>query len=184
MVRKHLLPIFITFFFTCFYTHNLSAQSTDTSKLFPTQGRKQVSILKKVKVNADTLKMLLVVPNSNMWVIWGKKMNYFNEVMTIADFQKNIIAKGLTNKIPSISDRIGLYNAYINYRPFVILGESSKDLGTKGYRVRLSLYNPMRSDFIFQNEVRLNLMWEGYTDLRVLYPLFNSLADYLNEQVN
>lgn len=183
MERKHLLNIFPIFFFTCLNS-SLTAQSTDTSKLFPTQGRKQVSILKKVNVNADTLKMLLVVPNSNIWVIWGKKMNYFNEVITIADFQKNIIARGLTNKIPSISDRVGLYNAYIHYRPFVILSETVKGSGTKGFHVRLNLYDPMRSDLIFQNEVRLNLMWEGYTDMRVLYPLFNSLVDYLNGQVN
>ena len=78
MKRKHLLKILTIFFFTC-VNLTLTAQSTNTSKLFPTQGRKQVSILKKVNVNADTLKMLLVVPNSNIWVIWGKKMNYFNE---------------------------------------------------------------------------------------------------------
>ncbi len=126
--------------------------------------------------------MLLIVPNSNIWVLFGKDMNYFKEVMTIADLERDIIAKGLSDKIPNISGRIGMHNAYINYKPFVILSLSSKDLVTKGYRVRLNLYDPMRSDLIFQNEVRVNIAWEGYTDQKVLFPLLNSLVDYLNEQ--
>lgn len=181
MKRRHLLKIFTIIFFTC-VNSTLSAQSTDTSKLFPTQGHKQVSILKKVNVNADTLKMLLVVPNSNIWGIWGKQMNYFNEVMTIADFQKNIIAKGLTDKIPSISDRIGLYKAYIHYRPYVLLSETIKHVGGKKFEVGLNLYDPVRADLIFQNVIHFNLLWEEYTDLKALFPLFNSLVGYLNEQ--
>ena len=102
--------------------------------------------------------------------------------MTIVDLQRDIIAKGLSDKVPSISDRIGLHNAYINYKPFVILSVSSEDLVSQGFRTRLSLYDPMRSDIIFKNEVRLNLMWEGYTNQKVLYPLLNSLVDYLSEQ--
>ena len=109
-------------------------------------------------------------------------MNFFKEVMTMADLQKDIIAKGLSDKIPSISDRIGLHNAYIHYKPFVILNISSEDLMTQGFHTRLSLFDPMRSDIIFKDDVRLNLMWEGYSDKKVLYPLLNSLVDFLNEQ--
>lgn len=181
MGRKHLLKIFPVILFTCFNS-TLTAQLTDTSKLFPTEGRKQVSISKKVNVNADTLKRLLVIPNSNIWGIWAKQMNYFNEVMTIADFQKNIIAKGLTNKVPSISDRIGLYKAYIHYRPYVLLSQTIKHVGRKKFEVRLNLYDPVRADLIFQNVIHFNLLWEEYTDLKALFPLFNSLVGYLNEQ--
>ena len=181
--KKHLLNIFISLLFTC-VCYKLKSQSVDTSKLFPTQGHKQISILKTINVNADSLKMLLVVPNSNTWLIWGKKLNYFNEVMTIADFEKNIIAKGLTEKIPGISDRIGLYKAYVNYRPYVILSNTTKAIGTKRYQIRLNLYDPKRADLIFQNEVEVNLLWESYSDLKILYPLFNSLVDFLNRQVN
>ena len=183
MGRKHLLKIFSIIFFTC-ANSTVTAQHIDTSQLFPTPGRKHVSILKNINVNADTLKMLLVVPNSNIWCIWGKQMNYFNEVMTIADFQKNIIAKGLTDKIPGISDRIGLYKAYIHYRPYVLLSETIKHVGGKKYEVKLNLYDPVRADLIFQNAIHFNLLWEEYTDLKALFPLFNSLVGYLNEQVN
>ncbi len=102
--------------------------------------------------------------------------------MTVYELQKDIIAKGLADKIPSISDKISLYNACISYKPFVMLIPSSEDLKTQGFRSRLSLYDPLQSDMIFKNEVRLNLMWEGYSDQKVLYPLLNSLIDYLNEQ--
>lgn len=172
-------------FLICFYSCGTTGQSTESNpsmNRFPTKGHKAVSVLKRTNINADTLKTLLIVPNTNSWVQIGKNMNYFKEVMTIADLQRDIIAKGLSDKIPSISDRIGLHNAYIKYKPFVILSLSSQDLGTQGFRTRLNLYDPMRSDIIFQNEVRLNLMWEGYNDQKVLYPLLNSLVDYLNEQ--
>lgn len=185
MVRQpFLINIAITALF-CFYscqTTNKPTGLTPNSNRFPTNSNKQVTVLKRLNVSSDTLKTLLIVPNSGSWIEIGRNMNYFKEVMTIVDLQKNIIAKGLSDKIPSISDRIGLHNAYINYKPFVILSVSSEDLGSQGFRTRLNLYDPMRSDIIFKNEVRLNLMWEGYTNQKVLYPLLNSLVDYLSEQ--
>ena len=185
MTRRLLIILFATTSLICFFYNKINAQTTDSiskSERFPTKGHKEVTILKRINVNADTLKTLLIVPNNTSWIEIGKKLNYFKEVRTFLEFQKDIIAKGLSDKIPSISDKIGLYNAYVNYKPFVILINSSEDLKTQGFRTRLSLYDPLRSDMIFKNEVRLNLMWEGYSDKKILYPLLNSLMDYLNEQ--
>jgi len=169
----------------CLFCHEVIGQTTEvvpSSNRFPAKGDKKVTILKRTNVNADTLRTLLIVSNDSSWKETGKGLNYFKEVMTMAELQKDIIAKGLSDKVPSISDRIGLYNAYLHYKPFVILILSSEDLKTKGFRTRLSLYDPMRSDMIFKNDIRLNLMWEGYSDKKVLYPLLNSLMDYLEEQ--
>ena len=47
--------------------------------------------------------------------------NYFDKILTFEEFQKDIISKKLDDKIPSVSDRIGLKNAYKHYGPFVIL---------------------------------------------------------------
>lgn len=172
-------------FLFCCCCHEAIGQTTEvvpTSNRFPAKANKKVTILKRTNVNADTLRTLLVVSNDTTWKEIGKRLNYFKEVMTMAELQKDIIAKGLSNKVPSISDRIGLYNAYQHYKPFVILILSSEDLKTKGFHTRLSLYDPMRSDMIFKNDVRLNLMWEGYSDKKVLHPLLNSLVDYLEKQ--
>jgi|GEM_PF-6641638 len=185
MKKEFLFVFFVmhSLFFFCF--HEAIGQITHVtpiSNLFPAKGGKKVTILKRTDVDADTLKTLLVVSNDSSWRETVKRMNYFNEVMTMADLQKDIIVKGLTDKVPSISDRIGLYNASLHYKPFVILILSSEDLKAKGFYTRLSLYDPMRFDMIFKNEVRLNLMWEGYSDQKVLYPLLNSLVDYLGDQ--
>lgn len=180
---------FVVFFVVtsqiCFYSCQTASKITAVhpgSQRFPTKSHKAVTVLKRISVDADTLKTLLIVPNQDSWIELGKKINYFKEVMTIAELQRDIIAKGLTYKIPAISDRIGLYNACKNYKPFVMLSFLTRDLGTEGVRTRLSIYDPIRSDVTFQNEVRLNLMWEGYSDQKVLYPLLNSFVDYLNEQ--
>lgn len=185
MTRRYFLNFFVIISLICFNCCKTTSKATElnpNSKRFPAKSYKAVTVLKRINVGADTLKTLLIVPTQDSWIELGKKINYFKEVMTIVDLQKDIIAKGLTNKIPTISDRIGLYNACINYKPFVILNLSVRDLGTAGVRTRLSIYDPIRSDITFQNEVRLNLMWEGYTDQKVLYPLLNSFVDYLNEQ--
>ncbi len=185
MIRLTLAIFFAVTSLICFCSIETIAQTTDSnlnSKLFPTKGHKEVAILKSTNVSADTLKTLLIVPNTTSWIEIGKKINYFKEVMTVAELQRDIIAKGLSDKIPSISDRLGLYNACIHYKHFVLLNMSVEDLKTQGVRTRLSLFDPMRSDIIFKNEVRLNMMWEGYSDKKILYPLLNSLVDYLSEQ--
>jgi len=154
--------------------------NSDTGR-FPAKN-KTVTILKKVSVNADTLKTLIIVPNTPYWREMTKNMKYFKEVMTFAELQKDIIAKGLTDKIPTISDRIGLNNAYKYYRPFVILNMTKEQKPGKGWYAGLTLYDPGKADYIFQNEIWLNLMWDGWTDQGTMYPLFNSLLNYLHEQ--
>jgi hypothetical protein len=185
MKRHFLFFFFLINSLFCSFSHEAIGQSTEVvpnSNRFPAKRDKKVTILKKTNVNADTLRTLLIVSNDSSWKEIGKSLSYFKEVMTMAELQKDIIAKGLSDKVPSISDRIGLYNAYLHYKPFVILILSSEDLKTKGFRTRLSLYDPKRSEMIFRNDVRLNLMWQVYADKKVLYPLLNSLVDYLEEQ--
>ena len=51
-----------------------------------------------------------------------------------------------------------------------------------GWFAGLTLYDPKNAEMIFENEIKLNLMWDGWTDQGTMYPLFNSLLDYLREQ--
>lgn len=154
-----------------------------TTGHFPARQR-AVNVIKKDPVHADTLKTLLIVPNSksDYWLQMGKNLNYFNEVMTWSDFEKDIIAKGLTEKIPSVSDRIGLNRAYKYYKPFVILNLTKVQKPGSGWYAGLTLYDPSKAEFIFKNEIYLNLMWDGWTDQGTMFPLFNSLLDFLKEQ--
>lgn len=148
---------------------------------FPAKN-KTVTTLKRISVNADTLKTLIIVPNSPYWIEMTRNMKYFKEVMTFEELQKDIIAKGLTENIPSISDGIGLYKAYKYYRPFVVLNMTKEQKPGNGLYAGVTLYDPGKADYIFQNEIWVNLMWDGWSDQGTMYPLFNSMLDYLNEQ--
>lgn len=151
---------------------------------FPAKKKKQPKVLKVVNVNSDTLKSLLVVPSTDYWLQMGRNLNYFDSVMTYDEFQSAIVRKGLTDQIPSLSDKVGLNRAYDLYKPFVILSLTKIQNPGSGWFAGLSLYDPKSAETIFQNEIWLNLMWDGWTDQGTMFPLFNSFLDYLRKQKN
>lgn len=140
--------------------------------------KKLVYILKMTEVNADTLKSLIIVPNSEYCINMVKNMNYFNEVMTYTQLQDSIIAKGLTDKVPSVSDKIGLKRAYQYYKPFVILSFNNvhKELDYFG---QLEIYDPHKAEVIYQCETYIDMWFSGWTDKGTSYPLINAFLDYL-----
>ena len=149
---------------------------------FPAKEKKKCTVLKEISVNADTLKILLVVPTSNYWLEMGKNLDYFESVLTYDQFQSEIVKKGLSDQIPSLAEKVGLNRAYNLYKPFVILNITKVKKTGNSWYAGLTLYDPNRADIIFQNEIWLNLMWDGWTDQGTMFPLFNSLLDYLRKQ--
>ena len=164
-------------------TFEKAARINPSTNYFDAKKKKQESVvvLKKVLVNADTLKTLLVVSTTDYWLQMGQYLNYFDEVLTYDQFQTAIIKAGLSEKIPNVSDKVGLNRAYSIYKPFVILN-LTKVKKEGGWFAGLTLYDPSRAETIFENEIWLNLMWDGWTDQGTMFPLFNSLLDYLREQ--
>ena len=148
---------------------------------FPAKNR-TVKVIKSIDVNADTLKTLIIVPNTEYCIGMVKNMNYFNDVMTFVELQQDIIAKGLADEVSSVSDRVGLNNAYRHYRPFVVLKLTTEKKAGNVWYIGLRLYDPRRADYIFENEIMLDQYMGGLTDQKIFYPLFNSLLDYLYEQ--
>ena len=112
----------------------------------------------------------------------GKNLDYFNEVLTYDQFQNEIVKNDLSEKILSLSDKVGLNRAYKYYKPFVILDLTKIQKPNDGWYAGLKLYDPSKADIIFQNEIKLNLMWDGWTDQGTMFPLYNSLLDYLRKQ--
>ncbi|WP_291135514.1 hypothetical protein [Flavobacterium sp. UBA7663] len=163
-------------------TFNKTSKIDEKTGLFPAKKNKIVTILKDEVVKRDTLKKLIIVPNDEYSIEMTKNLNYFDKILTFEEFQKDIISKKLDDKIPSVSDRIGLKNAYKHYGPFVILHFSKERKSNNELFAGLSLYDPNKADFIYQSEILVNLMWDGWTDQGTMYPLFNSLIDYLNKQ--
>jgi len=147
---------------------------------FPAK-KKTVTIISKTSVNADTLKILVIVPDTPYWIGMVQNMKFFNEVMTMDELEKDIIRKGLTEQIPTISDYNGLKKAYKYYKPFVILMPTKEEKSNGRCYAGFVLFDPSRVANVFQNEIRLNRFW-GVNDQGTMYPLFNSLLDYLTEQ--
>ena len=150
---------------------------------FPAKVKKQelVKVLKKVSINADTLKTLLVVPTSDYWLQMGQNLNFFNEVLTDDQFESAIVKAGLSEKVFTVYDKMGLHRAYNIYKPFVILSQTKENKKGRWY-AGLTLYDPKSAETIFENEIYVDLIWEGWTDQVTTYPLLNSLLDYLREQ--
>ena len=154
-----------------------------STRYFPAKKNKQTIVLKEIEVDKDALKsFLLVVPTSDYWLQMGTNLNYFDTVMTFEQFQTTIVQEGLTKNIPSVSDMVGLNRAYNYYRPFLLLNLNTEQKETGGWFTGLTLYHPERAEVIYQNEIKLNLMWDGWTDQGTMFPLFNSLLDYLRRE--
>lgn len=154
-----------------------------STNYFPAKKNKQTIVLKNVEVDKEALKsFLLVVPTSDYWLEMGTNLNHFDTVMTFEQFQTTIVQEGLTDKILSVSDMVGLNRAYKHYRPFLLLNLATEQKDTGGWYTGLTLYDPERAEVVFQNEIKLNLMWDGWTDQGTMFPLFNSLLDYLRNE--
>ena len=181
-VKFGLFGVLIAFLTSC-GTFEKATKMNPNTNYFDAKKKKQESVvvLKKVPVDADKLKTLLVVSTTDYWLQMGQNLNYFNEVLTYDQFQSAIVREGLSEKIPNVSDKVGLNRAYNIYKPFVILN-LTKVKKENGWFAGLTLYDPSRAETIFENEIWLNLMWDGWTDQGTMFPLFNSLLDYLREQ--
>jgi len=87
--------------------------------------------------------------------------------------------KDLADKIPSLTDKIGLNRAYKYYRPFIVLYFTQEVKNNKLY-YGLALYDPRKVETIFENKVFVNQNVFEYSDQKTMYPLFNSLLNYLH----
>lgn len=158
------------------------AKLNQQTNYFPAKENKVVNVLHSINVDADTLKTLLVVPNSEYFVEMGKNMNFFDEVLSYEEFQNAIIKAGLADEVGGIYDNIGLNRASKKFKPFVILETTRKQKTEGGWYAGFKLYDPKKAEVIFQNEIKLNLMWDGWTDQGTMFPLYNNLLDYLRKQ--
>lgn len=138
---------------------------------------RDVEVIKEISVHADSLKHLLIVPNKNDLEV-GKTLNFFNEVMTTDQFEDAIIKSGFADNVESFRNRKGQHKAAIFYRPFVLLEHFYEDSKYEGLR----LYDPVGERIIFENKMTTQI-FGGYPDIRRLFPLYNSLLDYLRKQL-
>ena len=137
---------------------------------------KATTIINK-KVDLDSRKALLLVQNDPFVIGQAKALNYFTEIISIEQLETAIIQANLTDKVPTVRERIGINNAAKNYKPFLWLRFDIDD--TKREYVQMYLTDPLNMEDLFAAEVYMDTVWVGVNDQNAWYPLFNELITYI-----
>lgn len=87
-------------------------------------------------------------------------MGYFDEVITVDELVNRVIAANLTDRVPSITDRIGLNNAAKHYKNFLWLHYETRTSGNQQYR-QLVLTDALTMEDYFASETFLDYVWVG-----------------------
>jgi hypothetical protein len=174
---KNLLFIAVSIFlFAC--------SSMKVAELDPKTGRFPTSVkatvVKSEKVDLDSMKALLLLPDQDFVKGQISNIKYFDQTITIDDLETLIIKNNLTDKVPSVKDKIGINKAYKAYKPFLWLRFDTRVEGAKTYG-QLFLTNPETLEDIFIVEKYFDYAWAGVNDQNTWYPMFNAIVDYIDE---
>ena len=110
-----------------------------------------------------------------------RAIGFFNEAINLVDLQQRIMQNNLQDKVPSITDRLGISNAARHYKKFLWIHFDAETRDEKEF-VRLVATDPttLNNLFIAERELVNPLMtWNGYTDPNTWFPLFNRFIDWL-----
>lgn len=138
---------------------------------------KSAKMVKAEKMDLAPFQELLIVPNSDYMKGMAKNINFFKEVKTIEEFEKDIILAGKAEEIGDIQGQIGLNKAYNNFRKFLYLRFDSNT--ENGKRIQLKLVRPDNLEDIFVAETKFDTVWAGVYDANTFNPLFNSLITFI-----
>ncbi|RTE85475.1 MULTISPECIES: hypothetical protein [Gammaproteobacteria] len=132
------------------------------------------NIAKQEDVELDRYKKLVLVPD-----MFIKEMllnvNYFENVITYEELELFVMDQGLSNKIPSPHEMIGLINLYNHYGPFLIMSREGGLLD--GYlHVGLTLMDVKQEEILFRSLKRSPDV-RGDIDYQWA-PVFNAFIDY------
>jgi hypothetical protein len=138
----------------------------------------KASVVASEPVDLDTRKALVLVPNDDFTKGELASIGYFTQIMTHEELETAIIQGGLSEKVPTLQDKIGINNAARYYKPFIWLHYSRHGSGTSRY-VQLILTDATTMQNLWVAEMHLDYMWTGVNDQYTWYPLFNGLIDYI-----
>jgi hypothetical protein len=143
---------------------------------FPSSTKAKVVLNKTIDL--DSRKILLVIPNDEFTKGQIENLHYFNEVIKVKDLETEIIKANLTDKIPSLNDRIGLNNAAKYYKNFLWF-RWEKQTKDRVSMARFVLTDPVTMEDYFITETELDYQWKGVNDQYNWYPMFNAFLDYI-----
>ncbi|MCF6300175.1 MAG: hypothetical protein L3J52_03510 [Proteobacteria bacterium] len=175
-MKKMLVLVFIFMVSAC--TSLKIVETNPDTGYFP--GSKRATVIKSIAIDLDSVKDLVLVPNGEFTNKMVENIEYFDEVITFEDLEKIIIRNDLTDKVPSVNDRIGINKAAKAYKKFLWIRWDSRKDGSKLYQ-QLLLTDPISLEDIFICETHLDYVWTGVNDQANFYPMMNSLIDYIRK---
>ena len=138
----------------------------------------KADVIKNENYDLDSMKSLILISSGKFVEGQVKNMNYFEKIINLDELEKTIIEDGLQEKVPSISDKIGINKAYMNYKTFLWLHYNIRSEGNRQYG-QFILTDPKDMKDIFVAEQHLDYFWAGVSDQTTWYPLCNALIDYI-----
>ena len=141
------------------------------------EATKEAEILVNKPFDLDNNKSLLIVPNNTFTKGMVEKIGYFDRVITFDDLEKEIIKDNKQDEVGSLTEKIGINNAYRKYKKFLYL--RFDDNKEKSKRIQLKLINPENFDEIFVGDTLYDDFWVGVNDQNTFNPLFNALIKYI-----
>lgn len=108
-----------------------------------------------------------------------QNIGFFDAIYYKQDLERIVIQKGLTDKVSSISDNIGLLNLQKEIGKFLVLHTSVIYKGGYSYEFNFELIDPTKANTIYK--VRNQAFnWSGL-DRPLFHPVFNDYAMWIKE---
>ena len=172
------LPVILVVFLVGCGTTAFQVTERDESGYFPALG--EAEVIKRIAVDLDKHRELVVIGDSDFFDGQLESIGYFKEIMRIPELEVAIVREGLSDRVQSVQDRIGLNNAAKHYKPFLWLRADTRRDGRKHYG-QLILTDATSLEDIFIVETYYDTIWTGVSDQQNFYPMFNALIDYIDE---
>lgn len=130
------------------------------------------------KIDLKEFKPLALVTGSDFIIQQVRYLGYFDQVMDLPELQRRIVEKNLQDKVPSMSDRIGINNAARYYAKFLWIHFDVEKRDGRTF-IKLVATDPTSLKDLFVAERKFTVQPYVGSDQTLWYPLFNSFIDWL-----
>jgi hypothetical protein len=127
---------------------------------------------------------ILLVPihrdSPRFFVNLVRKKQFFQNVFTLDQLEKKAISEQPLTSFTPVSDRVGIHNLALNYKPFLWLESDFLQEGNSVTMI-ITLTDPTDMKEYFKAEIKIDHLWNGINDQNSWYPLINAFFDYLDK---
>lgn len=190
-MKKNLLLLGVSvLLFSCSPTLKIKELNPETGKLPTETVLMDEEILVDKSINLKEYSQFLFIKKSGLnmekyenYIIGtikniGGFENYYNQ----NELEQIVIQKGLTDKVTSISDNIGLLNLSKNIGKFLVCESNVEYKGGYDFAFEYKVINPTNAEILYH--VKHNAFNWGGLDRPLFNPVFNGYIDWIKKNQN